>query len=111
VRHGRAHPARRDVQRVDRDKVLGYEPAGRVAEVGRNVRGYLVGQPGALYQEIVCRRCYFHQRGRLRRADVQERCSLRELRRPELVDEYLLLPGSGDPPQAVRATPMSPGSG
>ena len=48
---------------IDRDTVLGHEPAGRVAEVGRNVRGYEVGQPVALYPEIVCRRCYFCQRG------------------------------------------------
>lgn len=48
---------------IDRDTVLGHEPAGRVAEVGRGVRGYEIGQPVALYPEIVCRRCYFCQRG------------------------------------------------
>jgi L-iditol 2-dehydrogenase len=48
---------------IDRDTVLGHEPAGRVAEVGGNVRGYEVGQPVALYPEIVCRRCYFCKRG------------------------------------------------
>lgn len=48
---------------IDRDTVLGHEPAGRVAEVGGNVRGYEAGQPVALYPEIVCRRCYFCKRG------------------------------------------------
>jgi len=48
---------------IDRDTVLGHEPAGRVAEVGGNVRGYETGQPVALYPEIVCRRCYFCKRG------------------------------------------------
>jgi L-iditol 2-dehydrogenase len=48
---------------IDRDTVLGHEPAGRVAEVGRNVRGYEAGQPVALYPEVVCRHCYFCKRG------------------------------------------------
>ena len=48
---------------INRDTVLGHEPAGRVAQVGANVRGYEPGQPVALYPEVVCRRCYFCKRG------------------------------------------------
>lgn len=48
---------------IARNTVLGHELAGRVAEVGKNVRGYEVGSPVALAPAIACRRCYFCKRG------------------------------------------------
>lgn len=43
--------------------VLGHELAGRVAEVGRNVRGYEVGAVVGLAPAIACRHCYYCKRG------------------------------------------------
>lgn len=47
---------------IDRDTIIGHELAGRVAEVGGNVRGYEAGAPVAMAPVIPCRRCYFCRR-------------------------------------------------
>ncbi|MCL6438773.1 MAG: alcohol dehydrogenase catalytic domain-containing protein [Rubrobacteraceae bacterium] len=43
--------------------VIGHEIAGRIARVGRNVRGYEEGQPAALAPVISCGRCACCRRG------------------------------------------------
>lgn len=43
--------------------VLGHELAGRVAEVGSNVRGYEVGAAVGLAPAIACLHCYYCKRG------------------------------------------------
>lgn len=48
---------------IGRDVVLGHELAGRVAEAGRDVRGFDVGSPVAMAPSIPCLRCYFCRRG------------------------------------------------
>lgn len=44
---------------IRRPSILGHEIAGRVAEVGRDVRGYEVGAPVAMAPMIPCRRCFY----------------------------------------------------
>lgn len=48
---------------IARNVVLGHELAGRVAEVGGNVRGYEVGAPVALAPAIACGHCHYCKRG------------------------------------------------
>lgn len=48
---------------IGQNVVLGHELAGRVAEVGRNVRGYEVGMAVGLAPAIACLRCYYCKRG------------------------------------------------
>ena len=44
---------------IRRPSILGHEIAGRVAEVGRDVKGYEVGAPVAMAPMIPCRRCFY----------------------------------------------------
>jgi L-iditol 2-dehydrogenase len=48
---------------IGRNVVLGHEIAGRVAEVGRNVRGYEPGAPVVLAPVLACLRCFYCKRG------------------------------------------------
>ncbi len=48
---------------IERGTVIGHEFAGRVAGVGKNVRGYEVGAPVAMAPVISCGRCYYCKRG------------------------------------------------
>ena len=44
---------------VRRPSIIGHEFAGRVAEVGKRVRGYEVGTPVAMSPMIPCQRCFY----------------------------------------------------
>lgn len=48
---------------INPPSILGHEVGGRVAEVGRNVRGFEIGVPVGIAPIIPCLRCFYCKRG------------------------------------------------
>ena len=72
--------------------ILGHEFAGRVAELGRRVKGYEVGSPVAIAPSIPCRRCYYCRR------DMENNCADPQIMGYDAgggMSEYVRVPADG----------------
>lgn len=72
--------------------ILGHEFAGRVAEVGRRVKGYEIGSPVAIAPSIPCRRCYYCRR------DMENNCADPQIMGYDAgggMSEYVRVPADG----------------
>ena len=71
--------------------ILGHELAGRVAAVGKGVRGYEVGAPVAMAPIVPCRRCFYCQH------DMENVCENREGMGQEIdggLSQYVRVPAA-----------------